>query len=154
MPDYRPPRDPVDPDFEARVRASFARQAFMKTLGATLRDVSPGEVVIELMPRADLAQQHGYVHAGVVTSIADSACGYAANTLMAAGSEVLSVEFKVNLLAPANGSSLVARGRVLRAGRTLTVCQGDVFAWGPGGERHVTAMLATMIARPLGGDTG
>jgi uncharacterized protein (TIGR00369 family) len=136
---------PVDADFERRVRDNFARQAFMGTLGASLRSVEPGEVVIELAPHPGLTQQHGYVHAGVVTSIVDSACGYAALTLMPAESEVLSVEFKVNLLAPAVGSRLVARGRVVRAGRTLTVCQGNAFAETPEGERHVATMQATMI---------
>jgi uncharacterized protein (TIGR00369 family) len=136
---------PRDPDFERRVRENFARQSFMHTLGATLRSVAPGEVAIELVPRAELTQQHGYVHAGVVTSIVDNACGYAALSLMPAGSEVLAVEFKVNLLAPAVGSLLVARARVVRSGRTLTVCQGDVFAHTADGERHVAMMQATII---------
>jgi uncharacterized protein (TIGR00369 family) len=139
------PRFP-DPGTEARVRASFAAQAFMRTLGAELGEVRPGEVVIELEPTPALCQQDGFVHAGVVTSIVDSACGYAAYTLMPEGSGVLSVEFKVNLLAPAVGSRLVARGRVVRAGRvTITVCQGDVYARGGAGERHVATMVATMI---------
>jgi uncharacterized protein (TIGR00369 family) len=136
---------PLDPGFEARVREGFARQSFMATLDARLARVAPGEVDIELEPRPDLGQQHGYVHAGAVTAIVDSACGFAARTLMPAESEVVSVEFKVNLLAPAVGALLVARGRVVRAGRTLTVCQGEVVARGDGGERTVAVMQATMM---------
>lgn len=131
---------------ERRVRDSFARQTFMNILGATLGRVSPGEVEIELPFRDDLVQQHGFLHAGVVTSIADSACGYAALSVMSADSAVLSTEFKINLLAPAAGARFVARGTVLRAGRTLTVCRGDVYAHGEGGERHIATMLATMIS--------
>ncbi len=136
---------PADPDYARRVRENFARQTFMATLGARLASVRPGEVVIELAPRPELAQQHGYVHAGAVASVVDSACGYAASTLMPADSEVLSVEFKLNLLAPAAGDLLVARGRVVRAGRTLTVCQGEVVARTGAGERAVAVMQATMM---------
>lgn len=141
----RVPFTPSDPGFERRVRESFARQAFMATLGARLLGAEPGVVEIELAPRPDLTQQNGYVHAGAVTSIADSACGYAAYTLMPADSGVLSVEFKVNLLAPAVGDRLVATGRVVRAGRTLTVCQGEVVAFTGGEMRTVAVMQATMM---------
>src|ERR687890_39497 len=106
---------PQDPAYESRVRASFERQTFMATLGAQLARVEPGEVDIALSPRDDLVQQHGFLHAGVLASIADSACGYAALSLMPPGAAVLSVEFKVNLLAPAKGDRIVARGRVIRA---------------------------------------
>lgn len=136
---------PADADYARRVGENFARQTFMATLGARLASVRPGEVAIELVPRPELAQQHGYVHAGAVASIVDSACGYAALTLMPADSEVLSVEFKLNLLAPAAGDLLVARGRVVRAGRTLTVCQGEVVARTGAGERTVAVMQATMM---------
>jgi uncharacterized protein (TIGR00369 family) len=138
---------PQDPDFEARVRATFARQLYMTTIGAELVRVAPGEVDIALPFRADLTQQHGYLHAGVVTAIVDTACGCAAYTLMPAGSAVLSVEYKVNLLAPSVGEQMLARGRVLRPGRTLTVCSGEVVAiTGDGGEeKTVVAMLATMM---------
>src|SRR5689334_3162536 len=112
---------PRDPDFAQRVRESFGRQAAMATLGATLVQVEPGEVVLELPFRPDLTQQHGFLHAGVLTSVMDSACSYAALTLMEPGAAVLSVEFKVNLLAPARGDRFRAIGRVLRAGRTVTV---------------------------------
>lgn len=117
---------PRDPDFDARIRDSFARQAAMHTLGATLAHVAPGEVHIALPYRADLAQQHGYLHAGIITTVVDSACGYAALSLMAPGVEVLSVEFKVQLLAPARGAHFLAVGRVVRAGRTLTVVSGEL----------------------------
>lgn len=138
---------PADPAFAARVRASFARQPFMATLGGLLTRVDPGEVDIELPFRDDLTQQHGYLHAGVVAALADTACGYAAFTLMPADAAVLSVEFKLNLLAPARGERLIARGRVLRAGRTITACAGDVVALAAGGEESLVAsMLATIMA--------
>jgi uncharacterized protein (TIGR00369 family) len=138
---------PADLAFAARVRDSFGRQRFMATLGARLVRIEPGEVDVELSFREDLTQQHGYLHAGVVAAIADSACGYAAFTLMPAGAAVLSVEFKLNLLAPARGDRLLARGRVLRAGRTLTVCTGDVAALAADGEETLIAsMLATIMA--------
>jgi uncharacterized protein (TIGR00369 family) len=137
---------PADPDFAARVRDSFARQRFMATIGSRLLRVGPGEVEIELPCREDLTQQHGYLHAGAVAAIADTACGYAAFTLMPAGAAVLSVEFKLNLLAPAVGDRLLARGRVLRPGRTLTVCAADVVAVAAGGQETLVAtMLATIM---------
>jgi len=145
--------EPRDPAFAERVRASFAKQAFMATLGATLVRVEPGVVDIALPYHASLAQQHGFVHAGALATIADSACGYAALTLMAPGMAVLSVEFKINLMAPAAGQIFLASGRVIRAGRTLTVCTGDVRA--DGSEKVLAAMQATMIAvenRPGIGD--
>jgi uncharacterized protein (TIGR00369 family) len=135
---------PSDPDFEARVRASFARQSFMATVGARLASVSLGEVTIELPFRADLTQQHGFLHAGVVTAVIDSACGYAALSLMEPGAAVLSVEFKINLLKPAAGALFRATGKVIRAGRTLTVCSGELEATG---ERPslIAVMQATMM---------
>ena len=129
--------EPQVSDYEARVRASFGRQRFMEMIGARLVRLAAGEVEIELPHRADLTQQHGFVHAGVVTALADTACGYAAFTLMPAGVGVLSVEYKINLLAPARGELLVARGRVLRPGRTLTVCAGE--------ESLVATLLGTMM---------
>src|SRR5512140_2008257 len=119
---------PLDPDFKKRVRVSFELQQFMKTLGATLEAVEAGYVEIHLPINPAVTQQHGFVHAGAVASIADSACGYAAFTLMPADAGVLAVEFKINLMSPAKGARLVARGRVVRAGRTLSVCQADVVA--------------------------
>ena len=118
----------------------------MATLGAELEAVRPGEVTIALPFRGDLTQQHGYVHAGALTAAVDSACGYAALSLMESGAGVLSVEFKINLLAPGAGTRFVAEGRVLRAGRTLTVCAGEVRALQDGAETLVAVMQATMMA--------
>jgi uncharacterized protein (TIGR00369 family) len=136
---------PQDPGFEARVRAGFQRQQVMATLGARLTRVAPGETEIELPFRAALAQQHGFLHAGIVTTILDSACGGAAFSLMPADAEVLSIEFKTNLLAPARGELLVARARVVRAGRTITVCQADGVMVDGGREVLVATMTATMM---------
>ncbi len=138
-----PTFQPADPDFERRVHASFARQRAMATLGASLSHVAPGEVDIVLPFREDLSQQHGFLHAGITTTIVDTACGYAALTLMPAGAAVLTIEFKVNLLAPGQGERFVARGRVLKPGRTITVSNGEVFAVRGGAERLVATMTAT-----------
>jgi len=138
--------EPQNPGFESRVRGSFARQKVMGTIGASLTKVSPGEVEIEIPFRDDLTQHHGYLHAGVVTTIVDSACGYAALTLMPVDATVLTVEYKVNFLSPATGERMIARGRVTKAGRTVTVCAGDVFAFSDGMEKLIATMLATMMA--------
>jgi len=140
-----PPHAPRDPDYEARVRASFDRQVFMSTLGARLVRIAPGEVDIELPVRTELTQQHGFLHAGALASVADSACGYAALSLMPPGAAVLSVEFKINMLAPAAGDRVVAKGRVIRAGKTITVCWGEVFALTGATERLVATMVGTMM---------
>jgi len=137
---------PLNQSFAADVSGSFAQQPIMNLIGARLSLVEPGVVEITLPYRADLAQQHGYLHAGVVTTIADSACGYAAYSLMPAGSEVLSVEFKVNLLRPAKGETFVARADVIKAGRTLTVVRADVFSIAANGDRELVAtMQGTMM---------
>jgi uncharacterized protein (TIGR00369 family) len=137
---------------DAQVRESFARQAFMRTLGAELTRVAPGEVEISLPIRPDLTQQHGFLHAGVTTSVADSACGYAAFSLMPDDADVLSVEFKVNMLAPATGVRVIARASVIRAGRTITVCRASVVSVSAeGAEKPVLEMQATMMTiRPEG----
>lgn len=134
-----------DPDFERRVRESFARQRVMETMGATLLRVAPGEVEIVLPFSEALTQQHGFLHAGVVTTIVDSACGYAALSLMPAGAGVLTIEFKLNLLAPAAGERMIARGHVTKPGRTINVCSGDVFAEQEGREKLVATMVATIM---------
>lgn len=134
-----------NPSFADDVQRSFAQQPIMSLLGASLALVEPGVVEIVLPYRADLAQHHGYLHAGAVTAIADSACGYAAYTLMPAGSDVLSVEFKVNLLRPAQGEMFVARAEVIKAGRTLTVVSADVFALAGYTKTLVATMQGTMI---------
>ena len=117
----------------------------MATLGATLGNLSPGGVEIVVRPHAAISQQHGFVHAGALSAIADSAAGYAALSLMPAGTGVLSTEFKINLLAPAVGDRIVARGRVVKAGRTLTVAQSEVFAESGGQEKLVALMTATLM---------
>lgn len=135
---------PRDPDYEARVRASFARQSAMVTMGARLTAVAPGAVTVELIRSDAVLQQHGFVHGGVVASIADSAAGYAALSLMGAAQGVLTVEFKINFLAPAAQPALVARGRVIRPGRSMSVVQADVFGLEDGGEVAVAILTGTM----------
>ncbi|HET8576360.1 MAG TPA: PaaI family thioesterase [Methylomirabilota bacterium] len=147
MTDFRP----AAPDFDARVHESFARLTLMSTIGARLARIAPGEVDIEMPVRGDLTQQHGYVAAGIVTAIVDTACGYAAMSLMPAGADVLTVEYKVNFVSPARGERLLARGRVVKPGRALTVCTGEVWALTGAEPKRVAAMLATMVAlRPPG----
>jgi uncharacterized protein (TIGR00369 family) len=137
---------PPNPSFAEEVKDSFAQQAIMKLIGARLSLVEPGVIEITLPFRTDLTQQNGYLHAGVVTTIADSACGYAAYSLMPPGSEVLSVEFKVNLLRPAQGENFVARAEVIKAGRTLTAVRADVFGIAGNGDKELVAtMQGTMI---------
>lgn len=118
---------PVDPNFAERVRRSFDRQAVMRFIGATLTRVEPGVVEIELPYRPELTQQHGFFHAGIVSTIADSAAGYAAFSMMPADSSVLSVEYKISMIAPADGERLRAMGEVIKCGRTLTVCEFRVM---------------------------
>jgi uncharacterized protein (TIGR00369 family) len=128
-------------DWEALLRDSFARQTIMATIGATLESVEKGRAVIALPYAKHVCQQHGFLHAGVVTTIVDSACGYAAFSMMPPGSAVLTVEFKVNLMAPAKGERFLAEGRVVKAGRTLTVTQGEVVA--VEGEKRTTVAIIT-----------
>jgi len=137
---------PPDPAFESRIRSSFAQQGVMKTIGAQLAQVSPGEVRIELPWSKAITQQHGFVHAGILSTIADNACGYAAYTLMPADSEVLGVENKINFLAPAKGERFISIGRVIKAGRTLAVCSGEVWAFNNGEKTLVAVMQTTMMA--------
>jgi uncharacterized protein (TIGR00369 family) len=136
---------PADPRFRERVRESFARQRIMATLGATLERVDLGEVEIALPYRIELTQQQEFLHAGVLATILDSACGYASFTLLPADSEVVSVEFKLNLLAPAVGERLLAGARVVRAGRTITVAAADGIMQGPNGPVLVATMTGTMM---------
>jgi len=134
-----------NPHFVEDIKSSFAKQSIMSLIGAELGAVEPGVVEIKLPYRADLGQQDGYLHAGIVTTIADSAAGYAAYSLMPAGSAVLSVEFKVNLLRPARGKFFVARAEVIKPGRTLTVVRSDVLSLEGQHKDLVATMLATMI---------
>ncbi|ANY80243.1 DUF4442 domain-containing protein [Microvirga ossetica] len=136
---------PKDPDYEARVRASFARQGLMVTLGASLIRVAPGLVEISLPTSNAVSQQHGFVHAGALASIADSAAGYAALTLMPPAAGVLTVEFKINLMAPGIGERITARGNVVKAGRTITLAQTDVFALHEGREKRIALLMATLM---------
>jgi len=136
---------PQDPDFAARVRASFGRQKAMSLIGASLTAVEPGYVEIELPYREDLTQQKGYVHGGIVGMIADSACGYAAYTLMPATSSLVTVEYKINLLSPAVGERLVARGEVIKPGRTLSVTRAEVYARQGARMMQVAAMQQTLM---------
>ncbi|MDB5619023.1 PaaI family thioesterase [Tardiphaga sp.] len=130
----------------ARVRVSFSKQGLMATLGATLGDISPGAVEIVLRPNPAISQQHGFVHGGAVSAIADSAAGYAAMSLMSVGISVLTTEFKINFVAPAAGERIIARGRVVKAGRTLTLTQTDVFAETGGQEKLIALLTATMMS--------
>jgi uncharacterized protein (TIGR00369 family) len=134
-----------DRNFESRVRESFSRQTLMQTLGARITAVAPGEIEITMPMRAGLSQQDGFVHAGVITAIVDSACGYAALSLTAPGREVLTIEYKVNFLSPAAGELFVARGRVTKSGRNITVCSGDVTAQSEGKQKLIATMLTTMM---------
>jgi uncharacterized protein (TIGR00369 family) len=136
---------PADPGYADRVRASFGRQAVMATLGVRLDAVEPGRVSLQMQHRDDLTQQHGFLHAGVVSTALDSACGYAAFSLMPAEAAVLTIEFKVNLLAPARGPDFCFEAHVTKAGRTISVVEGRALERGPSGERVVATMTATIM---------
>ena len=129
-----------DPAYAQRVRASFARQGAMTLIGALMDELAPGYCAISVVPRPELQQQHGYVHAGIVATLVDSAGGFAGFTLFPADSSVLTVEFKLNLLAPATGDRLVAEGFVVKPGRTLVITRGEVHAE-MGGKRTLVAMM-------------
>lgn len=135
----------IDPNFDKRIRASFGRQELIKTLDGQIAFIGPGELHIEAPFDKRFTQQDGFLHAGIVTTLMDSACGYAAYTLMPADSRVLSVEFKVNFLNPARGERFRAEGQVVKSGRTISVCEGKLFAIQNGQETLVAMMQATMI---------
>ena len=135
----------LDPKAEARCRASFARQQAMTTIGATVETVAAGEVVLAMPFSEKLTQQHGFIHGGVVTMLADTACGFAALSLMPEDAAVLTTEFKINLLAPAKGERFIASGRVVRPGRKLMVCLGEVFAEDGGKRKQIALMTASMM---------
>ncbi|EJM98156.1 PaaI family thioesterase [Phyllobacterium sp. YR531] len=139
------------PDFEERIRTSFAKQGLMSTLGAELGSVLPGIVEIELKPSREISQQHGFIHAGAISAIADTAAGYAALTQMPAGRGVLTTEFKINLVAPAVGDLITARGEVIKSGKTLTLAQTEVFA-DKGGQRRLIAFLTATLMSIEGRD--
>ena len=141
-----PSFQPKDPGYAQRVRASFGRQAAMATIGATLADVEPGRVVIELPWAQPLTQQHGFLHAGMVATALDSACGYAGFSLMPAEAAVLTIEYKINLLAPAKGERFRMEGLVIKPGRTVTVTEGKAFAIDGGREKLIATMHCTLMA--------
>jgi uncharacterized protein (TIGR00369 family) len=136
---------PKDPIFRDRVQSSFDKQGLMSTLGASILSIAPGAVDVALSPTPSVSQQHGFVHAGAVSAIADTAAGYAALSLMPPGAGVLTTEFKINLVAPAAGDRIVARGRVIKAGRTLTLAQAEVVAESGGKEKLVALLTATLM---------
>jgi uncharacterized protein (TIGR00369 family) len=138
---------PKDPNFAERVRASFARQRTMQTLGIEIARLQPGEIELRMSYRPEYTQQHGFMHAGIIATALDSACGYAAFSLMPAAAGVLTVEFKTNLLAPAKGDRFLFRAHVVKPGRTLTVCDARALAVDDGaGERLVATMTGTLMA--------
>ncbi len=141
------PHEATNPTFVEEIKESFAKQTVMALIGGELTRIEPGVIEITLPYRTDLTQQHGYVHAGIITTIADSACGYAAYTLMPPGSDVLAVEFKVNLLRPAKGETFVARAEVVKSGRTLTVVRADVHALSQGDQRELIAIMQGTMMR-------
>ena len=144
---------PHDAQYAQRTRDSFARQPAMATLGVSLEEIAPGRVVLAMPHRADLTQQHGFVHAGVIAAALDSACGYAAYTLMPAEAGVLTIEFKINLLAPARGPLLRFEGRVTKAGRTISVVDGQAFQQEAAGtERKLVATLTATVMTVTGRD--
>ena len=136
---------PLDPQSEKRCRDSFARQPMMETIGASVRSVDAGTVELEMPFDTKLTQQHGFMHAGVIATLCDTACGFAALSLMPEGTAVLTTEFKVNLLSPAQGERFIALGRVVRPGKKLMVCLGEVFAEENGKRKQVALMTATMM---------
>jgi uncharacterized protein (TIGR00369 family) len=138
--------EPKDADYRSRVEASFARQRAMRTIGIRLAGVEPGRIELEMPYSADFTQQHGFVHAGIITTALDNACGYAAFSLMDANAGVLTVEFKTNLLAPARGEFFRFAGEVVKPGRTLTVCEAKAYAIENGAERLIASMSATLMA--------
>lgn len=134
---------PHDPGYVQRVRASFERQAAMKTIGASLGAIEPGRVTIELAHSPALTQQHGFLHAGMIATALDSACGYAAFTLMPADAGILTIEYKINLLAPGKGQRFRMEGTVIKPGRTITLVEGRAFAIDEGSEKLIATMTAT-----------
>ena len=137
---------PASPDYREQVIESFGRQAVMETMNVSLSEIEPGGVVLEFPYQASLTQQHGFIHAGVVSTVLDSACGYAAFSLMPDDAAVLTIEFKVNLLSPAQGDKFRAVGKVKKAGRNITVTEADLYACSDKGEKLVASMTGTIMA--------
>ena len=137
---------PKDPNFSEKVLTSFSKQRVMQTIGAELLEVKPGEVTIRLPFNLELTQQHEFIHAGIITTVLDSACGYAAFSLMPVDAEILSIEFKTNLLTPAKGEFFMAKARVVKPGRNISVVEGSLFAVNQNKEKLVATMTGTMMA--------
>ena len=148
-----PRLEPKNPDFRTAATATFDRQPAMRTLGISLARLEPGEVDLEMPYAEAFTQQHGFVHAGIITAGLDNACGIAAFTLMPADTGILTVEFKTNLLAPAKGDRFMFRARVIKPGRTLTICDAQAFAVQGGRERLIATMTGTLMALPLRSET-
>jgi len=142
----KPKFKPANENFETRVRESFSRQEVMKTVNASILDVQAGEVELKLPFQVNLTQQHGFIHAGIVSTVLDSACGYAAFSLMPKDAEVLTIEFKINLLSPAIGTCFRAIGSVKKPGRNITVTEGELFACQDGKEKLVATMVGTIMS--------
>jgi uncharacterized protein (TIGR00369 family) len=138
--------NPTDANFDARVRTSFARQTAMATLGIEIADLKPGEIELRMPYAIAYTQQHGFVHAGILTTALDTACGYAAFSLMPDDAAVLTVEFKTNIIAPARGDYFLFRATVLKPGRTITVCDAQAFAVEEGKEKLIATMTGTLMA--------
>jgi uncharacterized protein (TIGR00369 family) len=147
-----PPVNASDPQFEERVRQSFDRQAAMRTLGAALESVEPGHVVITMLHREELTQQHGFIHAGMLAAALDSACGYAAFSLMPADAAVLTIEFKINLLAPARGPRFRFDARVTKPGRTISVVDGRALQYAANGDEQLIATMTATVMTVAGRD--
>ena len=142
---------PLDPNYATRVREAFQRQHVMTWIGATLTDLAPGHCEITLPHKPELTQQHGYIHGGIIGTIGDTAAGFAAYTLMPHDAGVLTVEYKMNIMAPGDGEMMVARGEVIRAGRSLVVARADVFAVKAGRQTHCASLLQTLMTMHGGG---
>ena len=137
---------PLDPKYQERVESSFSRQKFMDFIGAELIEIKPGYCEIHLPYKKELSQQHGYFHAGIIGTVADNSGGYAAFSLMPMDSSILTVEYKLNLIAPGDGELLIARGQVMKSGRTLTICRTEVFVVKNGAEKLCATSLTTLMA--------
>jgi uncharacterized protein (TIGR00369 family) len=142
----KPKFEPKYPDYQAKVKKSFADQAVMKTIGATIEAIGAGEIEIEFPYQSSLTQQNGFIHAGIVSTVLDSACGYAAFSLMPEDASVLTIEFKVNLLSPAKGDRFRGYGKVKKAGRTISVAEAELYAFSDQGKKLVATMVGTLMA--------
>ncbi|MCZ6470370.1 MAG: PaaI family thioesterase [Gammaproteobacteria bacterium] len=138
--------EPKYPDYVARVEKSFSDQAVMKTIGASIEAISPGKIEIEFPYQSNLTQQNGFIHAGIVSTVLDSACGYAAFSLMPQDVSVLTIEFKINLLSPATGDRFRGYGKVKKAGRTISVAEAELYAFSDQGKKLVATMVGTLMA--------